>query len=404
MSGRWSAAAVFVLATSFSPIPVVSAEATFVQGGSAGFVVSDIKFALGEDAAKTGACPRGMSKDVEEIFATTPQGKRRKGEPDEQYAKRLAAGGRELSTGPNGQNLCMHPEAGAPDPHFRTIDSSNAPVDGIDLDGVDSSADMPATVGVCRHQDFIGTKGESGIDNQFYRLVGCNRSFQSGGQSNGFAVEMLTGSWGILLALGGIDDLRNDDEVEVALVANADPIQLSPGREPLSYATYAMDQDPRFRAKTRGRIKDSVLTTEPVDVRFRYVVNSMRLERPLRDARLRVTISDDGTLEGYLSGYTPVEGMYDFLYGFRSAKNAAGELAPLPLRMGSANGAARVLGHTCNGAYHALYKYADAYPDPQTGRCTSISTQYRIKAIPAFVVDVATESVTGKLSKKVQVK
>lgn len=56
-----------------------------------------------------------------------------------------------------------------------------APVDGIDLDGVDSSADMPATVGVCRHQDFIGTKGESGIDNQFYRLAGCNRSFQSGG-------------------------------------------------------------------------------------------------------------------------------------------------------------------------------------------------------------------------------
>lgn len=384
-----SVAMTLVAAASLTMPPLLFADAPFMRNGAAGFVVSDIKYALAEDAEKTGACPRGMSRHAAEIFALTPEGKRRKGESDEQYGKRLDAGAMKLSTAPNGQNVCFNPEAGQPDPYYRTVDAANIRVDGIDLDGLDSGTHA-ASAGMCLHQDFVGTDGTHGVDNQFYRVVGCNRSFQSTGLSNGFAIEMLTGSWGIVLSLRGIDDLRNDDDVEVGLFANADPIQLSPAREPLSYATYATHQDPRFRATTRGRIKDGVLMTEPVDVRFHYIVNSMRLERPLRDARLRVRISEEGVMEGYLAGYTPVEEMYDFQSGFRNGKDGKGELASLRLRVGSANGAARVLGYTCPGVYYSLYKYADGHPDPQTGRCTSISTQYRIKAIPAFVVDVAT--------------
>src|SRR3546814_3777457 len=110
---------------------------------------------------------------------------------------------------------------------------------------------------------------------------------------------MLTGSWGILITLSGVDDIRNDDDVEVGFFANADPIQLSPLRAPLSYGTYAIDQDPRFRAKAHGRIKDGVLTSDPVDDRFHNVVNSMRLERALDHACVRMTLSPDAVLEGY---------------------------------------------------------------------------------------------------------
>lgn len=88
------------------------------------------------------------------------------------------------------------------------------------------------------------------------------------GQSNTFAIEMLTGSWGILFALKGVDDLRNDDEIEVSVFANADPIRLSPTRQALANVTYAALQDPRFRAATRGKIVNGVLTSEPVDMRF----------------------------------------------------------------------------------------------------------------------------------------
>jgi hypothetical protein len=367
--------------------PVVPAQAAFVENGMAGFVVSDIRYALAEDAAKTGVCWRGMSLNPAEIFALTPRGKRKKGESDEEYAHRLNEGAEQVSTAPNGQNLCMNPEAGQPDPYFRTVDRDNIVVDGIELGGA-----RP------------GTERDQLVRNQFYRVVGCSRSWQSSGLSNSFTTEMLTGSWGILITLSHVTDLQNDDNVEVGIYANADPIALSPNRTPLAYATYAIDQDPRFRALARGRIRNGVLTTDPVDVRFHWIVNSMRLERPLRHARLQATISKDGVLNGYLAGYTPVEAMYDMQYGYRDGKNGAGELSPLRLRVGTGNGAARVLGHTCQGAYFALYQYADGDPDPQTGRNTSISTQYRITAIPAFVVDVATQSSNAKLVEKAKVR
>jgi hypothetical protein len=241
--------------------------------------------------------------------------------------------------------------------------------------------------------------GERGIDNQFYRAVGCSNSFQSTGQSNTFEIEMHTGSWGILITLSGVDDIHNDNDVEVGFFANGDPIELSPTREPLPNATYAIEQNPRFQAKTHGRIVNGVLTTDPVDVRFHWIVNSIYLERPLRDARVKLTLSEDGTLEGILAGYTPVEELYDFQYAFRNGKNAKGEPAEQRLRVISSIGQAAVLGHTCNGAYYALHELADGHRDPTTGKCTSISTQYRLKAIPAFVVDAKTQSANEDLIK-----
>jgi hypothetical protein len=42
------------------------------------------------------------------------------------------------------------------------------------------------------------------------------------------------------------------------------------------------------------------------------------------------------------------------------------------------------------GLYYALKRNADGMPDPKTGRNTGISMAYRIKAVPAHVVDPAT--------------
>jgi hypothetical protein len=279
------------------------------------------------------------------------------------------------------------------------VKTAEARAFGIDLDGQHSSAKGKPAPGTCAHNDLLGMDGERGIDNQFFRVVGCSNSYQSTGSSNSYAIEMLTGSWGILITLSGVDDIRNDDTIEVGIFANADPIELSAAREPLANATYAIDQDPRFQGRTRGRIKDGVLTTEPVDVRFHKITNSIYLERPLIDARLKMTVSEDGVLEGYLAGYTPVEAMYNLQYAFRDGKNAKGEPAERRLITVSSMGQAAVLGHTCNGAYYALKELADGHPDPKTGKCSSISTQYRIKAIPAFVVDEKTNSVNKDLER-----
>ena len=58
-----------------------------------------------------------------------------------------------------------------------------------------------------------------------------------------------------------------------------------------------------------------------------------------------------------------------------------------------------MLGHTCQGAYYAMKQLADGHRDPKTGQCSALSTQYRIKAIPAFVVDAATQSTNQDLER-----
>ena len=49
-------------------------DATFVRDRNAGFVVSHFEYALAEDADKTGACPRGMTLNLQEIFALSAEG------------------------------------------------------------------------------------------------------------------------------------------------------------------------------------------------------------------------------------------------------------------------------------------------------------------------------------------
>jgi hypothetical protein len=283
----------------------------------------------------------------------------------------------------------MRPERGAPDPDFHVVTGPNVPViGGIDLDQQDSRASGRPAPGTCAHDDFTGMQGERGIDNQFFRVAGCISTFQPGGQTADLVTEMFTGSWGILITVSGIEDKLNDPSVDVGFYGNADPIELSAARVPLANASYTASSDPRFRAVAHGRIVNGVLTSDPVDVRFYSVFNTVRTERPLRDARVQLRFAPDGSLEGYLAGYTPVEAMYDVQFGFRSGTEVSGAPASPQLLNTRSIGQANFIAHySCHGAYQALLQNADGHRDPVTGRCTSISTQYHIKAIPAFVVD-----------------
>lgn len=377
--------------------PTADVIAEVIRNREAGFVVTEIAYALGPDAKDSGACPAGMTAGVRgliEAYAKTADGARKADETSDAYERRVGAA---VNTAPGGQNICLHPEASQADPGWRMVSGSGVKVAGIDLDGQDSAKGKRQAAGTCNHQDFTGAGGERGVDNQWYRVIGCTTGFQSTGQANGWQIEMYTGSWGILFSLKGIDDVRNDPDVEVGIFANADPIQLSAARAALPFATYAVHQDARYRATTRGRIVNGVLTIAPVDVRFHNVVNSMTDDRVLRDARLRLTFTADGGMEGFLAGYTPVEDMYNVQFGARVSRNAKGELAPERLRLGTSVGRAGALGHSCNGAYFALKQAADGHPDA-AGHCTSISTQYRIRVAPAFVVDAKTQSVNAPLA------
>lgn len=365
------------------------------RNGEGGFVVSEIAYALGRETRASTMCPKGLTGGIRAQFAAlqaSPAGVRREGETDQGWQRRLTQA---VGTAPDGRNICLHPDAVGPDPAWRMVETRGAVADGIDIDGRDSRG---GKAGACGREDFQGAGGQRGVDNQFFRVVGCTTGFQPSGQANGFQTEMYSGSWGILVTIKGVDDPRNDSDIRVGIYANADPIQLSAARAALPFATYAASQDERYRATTRGRIVDGVLTIDPVDVRFLNFVNSMKDERILRDATMRLTVTPDGGLEGYLAGYHPVENIYDVQFGTRNGRNARGELAPERLRVQTSMGRAGAHGYSCNGAYHAMLAAADGHPDPATGRCTSISTQYRIRMIPAFVVDARTQSVNAPLT------
>ena len=99
----------------------------------------------------------------------------------------------------------------------------------------------------------------------------------------------------------------------------------------------------------------------------------------------------DGSLDGILAGYTNVDELYDFVVGYRTGKDAQGN--PARQRFGSASGSSSSAGLTCNGLYHAFKQLADGHRDPETGQCSALSTQYRVQAIPAFVVEKPTASI-----------
>jgi hypothetical protein len=372
------------------------AQGSMIEGGKAGFIVYGFGNAYARPGQVGAMCPNGRSLGYRKIFQRSPEGQRREGEPASDYETRMNVGAAKLAT-VNGQNLCSHPELGPADPDYRTMDATNVIAFGIDLDGQDSKRNGRPAPETCAHDDFPGANGVHGIDNQMLRVLGCDgagEQYAAPDESgelprgeNGVSETMLQGGWGILISLRGVDNLQNDDSVEVGIYASADPIQRSANKEPILHETYAPDQDPRFRAETHGRIVNGVLTTDPVNVRFHWLVAGMHLERPLDHARIQAKFNADGGLEGYLAGYTPVAAMYNLNYGFRDAKDDAGQPVP-PVRTELLSVLGNdVMGRTCHGAYAALNRLADGDRDPHTGRCTSISTQYWIRAVPAFVVD-----------------
>lgn len=374
--------------------PVLAAD--LPQERRVDFVIHGIGNALAAPGQIDKMCPDGRSLGYRQIYEQSPEGTQREDESFADWEARVVAGAMGLAT-VDGKNLCLNPELGPEDPHYRLMEATGIVSYGINLDGQVSTRDGKPAPGTCAQDSFVGVAGRVGVNNQMLRVVGCDGAGEQYDATDfsedlpdgvtGVSEMMLQGGWGILISVRNVDSLENDDDVEVGIYANADPIVLS-GGNPVPYSTYAADEDARFRAETRGRIVDGVLTTDPVDARFHWLVAGMHVERPLSDARLEVTFNDEGGMEGYLAGYTPVEAMYDVNYGFRTATDDDGELAP-PERIAYLSVLGNsVMGRTCHGAYQALYAMADGHPDPETGRCTSISTQYWIRATPAFVVGV----------------
>ena len=262
--------------------------------------------------------------------------------------------------GPNLEDVWAHPTAG-PDLHALPPVSWNSGL-GFNLDGK------------VKDTDFTSPDGEKGIDNNYYRAAGCWVSYrgapyksQRGIGINGY---MRDGLYTILIVLSGRQDPMNDDEATLAFYQSKDKIVKDNQGQVAHDASFAILPTSRTQSLVKVSVKNGVIeTTSPQELRLRDEAWNASIpdQLLLTGGKLRFKIKEDGGLEGYIGGYQSWKALY---------KKQA-----IPARDTETN-----QGLDLPSFYYALERYADADPDPVTGKNRRISAAYRLRAVPAFVL------------------
>ena len=269
--------------------------------------------------------------------------------------------------GPKGEDVCWNPTV-IQEPPLRTVKGKVAY--GFDLDG---RSDGKATPKSCPHENFVGVRGERGVDNQMYRLLGCHYGWRRNGVLDTFGNEERrnSGRGVILMEISGVVDERDSPDVRVAFYRALDPYQIDSSGRILPWASYRVDTGngkPRYGAVARGRIENGVLKTQPLDLKLPFYGNSAYAELDLKDMRLELdlTPAKDGKVHGVVGGYYDFDKWWEYM---------------LKIEFLIATG-----DWSCPALHTAARQLADGYPDPATGECTAISSAFRLDALPAFVI------------------
>jgi len=213
--------------------------------------------------------------------------------------------------------------------------------------------------------------GETGVDNQFFRVVGCIQSHRA---PPPLRPTYLTAIWDILrdqapayvIEVSGIDDPMNDDEVQVGLYRALDKADRDSSGDIRADNTFRIDPDPRSHNKMRGSIKNGLLVTDSVP-NLRLVGDPFSIpEFNFKQAKLRLDLKDAKLQKGILGGFH--------------------EWNPIYWHYGSAGW---VVEHSSGieipGVYYGLKKFADSNPDAN-GANKDISISYIVETVPAFVI------------------
>jgi len=315
-------------------------------------------------------CPQGTEMTVEAAFLATktPEERERLLRPDN--AREYARGWKEdFITGPGGENVCNNPKSFLNDPRhppYRGVQGTVAY--GMNLDG---TADGRPTSKSCGHQKFSGVNGEPGVDNQLYRAIGCSK-YRSPIPQVHPHIYMDP----FLIQIRGLDDLRDDDHVDVAISSPGDAALEGSDGNPLPNQTIAVAENPRWSATTRGRIVNGQLTTDVIPAMYlRWVLPTWgalgETETEFHDVRFRISIGADGGVKGQMASYRPVENIFT--------------------RGRCCKGTASTANNDCASEHKTLVMMADGYPDPATGQCTMISSAAYFTGIPVFIAQARME-------------
>jgi len=231
-------------------------------------------------------------------------------------------------------------------------------------------------------EDFTSLDGEPGIDNQMYRALGCINSWRDAQGINDSlnSGEIVTQDYNrLLVELNGVDDLVNDDAVEVTFYRGLDPLHTDAGgQDILPGGTQRIDVrwGGKYIQRLQGKIVDGVLTTEPSDLLIPWAVFNLPADEYIRDARLRLALAPTRA-EGLIAGYADVESWHLQMMKSQSTHcQSYGQQSSMSL-------------------YKAMRRLADAYPDPQTGANTAISSALRTTFTQVFILPESKSPLAG---------
>lgn len=272
------------------------------------------------------------------------------------------------------QNVYIHPTS-TPDPGLTPVSGNIG--EGVDLDGN-------------KRGGFTSPDGKvTGIDNMFYRTLGCWKTYRAPPRLSSGALQfndaMRNGGWTTVIVMSGKGaDPMNDDKVRVGLYFSADKMVKDGNGDIARDYTFRIKPHARYEALFDAKTKGGVVTsTAPSDVMIRDASYTQDLE--LLRAQVRFTMQADGSLKGYLGGYRPWEAVYKGWINARGPVIEALTWVQLP------------------GVYYALQRNADYSPAGANGAKTHISYAMRIEALPAFVMTPdASKEATEIVSYKAQ--
>jgi hypothetical protein len=326
-----------------------SLHAQALRDGRIGFVMTDLFWSVYQTPDAREECPRGFNDGPREQFE--------KLYPD--YSAMTVS-----QTQLRQEMQTWHPDTEPDEFTFLEVEGSRSY--GLDLDGKVSA------------EDFTHPDGTVGIDNQVYRAVGCIIGFRGPD-----GVEFIFQNKAILderynrmmIELSDVDSLTNDDSVRVHLYRGRDRLLTdATGQKVVPGGTQRIDWrwGKSLIRETRGRIVNSVLSTEPIpEVVIPWMNLSVPSQHVIRDMRFQLTLTPKGAT-GLVAGYADVDHWYFQLIRNDSTHHLSnGQISGISL-------------------YKALRRLADAYPDPVTGANSAISTALDVKMTQVFVVHPTT--------------
>lgn len=323
------------------------------SGKTIGLALSAFDFAFNQSEDGAAECPNGLVFSERDNWEALFPSRRAR----ESHLNRC---GSMENRGPNCESALAAPELTTDPLPFREPQTRIA--EGFDLDGETNGQETAAT---CAHKPFVSPDGRPGIDNQYYRLLGCHVMFQKRRTPASLVRRFIREHrvfWS-LVEITGVESERNDDEVVVTLYRSRDRKVTDGEDRSVAWQTLRVDEDVPPQP-LRGRIIEGELVTDPADL----VIDGTREETRLwlRGASFRLKLTRDGA-QGWRVGYVDVPQLWQSYASFLRSD--------------------RMLKGTGSGpsAHAAMYRLADGYKAATTGTCTALSSARKLEFVRVFI-------------------